>query len=53
MRNLNIICVEEDYVAWSASNKTTNISASRENQSNVILDQIQKWKYWQTLAGVL
>jgi len=40
MRNLNIICVGEEVVTWSVPNETTNISESRENQSNVIPDQM-------------
>jgi len=42
MRNLNMICIEKDFVAWSSPNETLNISDSRENQSNVIPGQIQK-----------
>ena len=41
MRNLNIICIEKDFVAWPCPGKTINLSDSRENQSNAILDQIQ------------
>ncbi len=42
MRNLNMICIEKDFVAWSSPNETLNISASRENQSNAIPGQIQE-----------
>ena len=36
MKNINIICIEEVVVPWSAPNETRNISESRENNSNVI-----------------
>jgi len=40
MRNLNIICVWEEVVTWSAPNETTIISESRKNQSNAIPDRM-------------
>jgi hypothetical protein len=41
MKNLKIICIEKDFVAWSVPNKTINISESWENQSKAIQGQIQ------------
>ena len=41
MRNLNIICIQEEVVPWSAPNETIIISESKENQSNVIPEQMR------------
>jgi hypothetical protein len=41
MRNLSIVCIEKDFVAWSSPSEATNSSDSGGNSLNTILKQIQ------------